>query len=759
MNPPNAPSRHPAIGAPVERVDARLKVTGQARYPDDEPVPHPAYAWLVTSTIARGRIASIDLGAARAVPGVLDVLTHENAASVKPLQMFSQGGTGATSIAPLSSPQVHHHGQIVAMVVAETFEAAREAAHRVGVRYAAETPAAGFDAPGATRETAAEASKQHRDPAVGDAERAYAGAEVRIEGRYATPTQHHNPIELFSTTCTFHGDELTIDEPSQFVYGLKNGVAESLGIDPARVHVRSRYVGGAFGSKGSVTPRTALVALAAQRVGRPVKLVMTRQQAYANTTYRAETRHRVRLGATRSGKLVAYLHEGEEVSSRPDSYFVAGTASTSRLYAYGAVATQVSVVHADRNTPGFMRSPPEVPYVFALETALDEMAVALAMDPVEFRRRNDTQRDPVTGKPYSSRSLMACYDEAARAFGWRQRIPRPGAMTDGDWLVGWGCATATYPTHIAPACARVRLMPDGRAEVEIAAHDVGTGTYTVVAQTVAAELGLAVEAVQVRMGDTRLPAAPVSGGSNVTASTTSVLLQACGAIRQRLFAAAVRRGPLAGSQAAGLQLRQGAIAAADGRQVPLQQAFEAAGIGRLEEYAEFVPPGKTAADVQKLYRGRSAIGGGSEGEKMMFAFGAEFVEVRIHRLTREIRVPRIVGAFAAGRIVNARTARSQLMGGMIWGIGSALHEATEVDPRTARYLNDDIAEYLVPVNADVPRVDVILVPETDTFVNPMGVKGIGELGNVGTAAALSNAVFHATGRRIRELPIRIEHLL
>jgi len=758
--PDAVPSPQANMGAPVPRIDARAKVTGAARYPADEPVPHLAYAVCVTSAIARGHVARLDTAAARAVPGVLDILSHENARHVKALKMFSQGGTGSTSIAPLSDTRIWHDGQIVALVVADSFEAAREAASLVEVGYAAETPSAGFDAPGTTTEAAASVSKKHKDPQVGQAEQAYAAAPVKVDARYATPTQHHNPMELFSTTCAWSGDELTIHEPSQFVYALKNGVAEQLGIDPAKVRVLSRYVGGAFGSKASVTPRTALVAEAARRLGRPVRLVLTRQQACGICTYRAETRHRVRLAAERDGRLRAYLHEGHEITSRPDAYFVGGNASSARMYAFGSVATRALVVHADRNTPGFMRSPPEVPYIYALETAMDELAVALAMDPVELRRRNDTQRDPITGKPYSSRSLMRCYDEAARAFGWSRRSPRPGSMQDGDWWVGWGCATATYPTHVAPATARVRLAADGRALVQLAAHDIGTGTYTVAAQTVAERLGLPLEAVQVEMGDSRLPAAPVSGGSNVTASTCAVLMQACDAVRARLFRAAVRPGgPLAGAQAETLELRGGRLLAPGGRGVALAEALGAAGAGTIEEYAEWLPPGKKAEDVQKLYKGGAGISGGTEGERLMFAFGAEFVEVRVHRRTREIRVPRIVGAFAAGRIVNPRTARSQLLGGMVWGIGSALHEATEVDPRHARYVNNDLAEYLIPVNADVPQVDVILVPETDAFVNPAGVKGLGELGNVGTAAALSNAVFHATGRRLRELPIRLDQLL
>ena len=755
-----APEPKANMGQPAPRYEARDKVTGIARYPSDEPVSNVVYAYLVTSAIAKGQIKSMDLTAARATHQVLDILTHENANEIKGAKFVNEGGIASTSIVPLSSTKIWHDGQIVAMVLAETYEAAREAAHNVKVNYAADKPSATFASPGTeTVEVAKIAKRKYEDPSVGDAHAAFAAAEVKVDAEYSTPTQHHNPMELFTTTCVWSNDELTIYEPSQFVYGLKNGVAEQLGVDPNKVRVISPYVGGAFGSKGTVTPRTAIVAIAARKLKRPVKLVMSRAQGYTVTTYRAETRHHVRLGASRDGKLSAYLHDGWEITSRPDAYYVAGNENSARMYAFGNVSTKAHIVHADRNTPGFMRSPPEVPYMYALEAAMDEMAEALNIDPVEFRRINDTMVDPITKKPYSSRSLMKCYDEASTAFGWAKRNPKPGSMKEGDWLIGWGCATATYPTNVAPATVRVRLYRNSQALVQLAAHDVGTGTYTVAGQITARELGLPVESVRVEMGDSALPPSPISGGSNVTASASSVIMQACAAIRSKLFAAATKQGPLAGLSADKFELKRGNIVSPDGKSAPLDVVLDAVGGGVIEEYAEWFGPGQSAKDVAGLYNGKIAITGGAQGEKLMYAFGAEFVEVRINALTREIRVPRLVGAFAAGHIVNPRTARSQLMGGLIWGIGSALHEQTEIDARHARYVNTDIAEYLVPVNADVPQIEVILVPEVDPFVNPAGVKGLGELGNVGTAAAISSAVYHATGKRIRDLPIRIEHLL
>jgi xanthine dehydrogenase YagR molybdenum-binding subunit len=753
-----APQPKENMGAPVPRYDARLKVTGESRYASDVPVANPAYAVLVTSAIAKGRLTSLNLDEAQALPGVLDILTYQNTSELKETKF---GERCSTSVQDLG-PQIFHAGQIIAVVLADSFEAASQAAESITATYSEEAPSATFGAQGLEIVDATTQSQQHKHlPQAGDADGAIAHAEVAIDVEYSTPTQHHNPIELFTTTAVWTGDQLTVYEPSQFVYGLKNAVAERLAIDPNNVRAVSDFVGGAFGSKGTMTPRTAMVALAAKRLNRPVKLVPTRAQGFTIATYRAETRHHIRLGARRDGRLVGYSHEGWEISSRPDPYVVAGVEDSAQLYAYGAVATKVNIVHADRNTPGYMRSPPVVPYIYALESAMDEMAAKLGMDPVEFRRVNDTTTSPVDGKPYSSRSLMQCYDQAANAFGWKGRNPTPLSMRDGDWLIGWGCATALYPTHVGPAAARVRLMHNGDVKVQTAAHEIGNGVYTILAQLAAERLGVNLSSVKVEVGDSRLPPAPVAGGSNTSASTCSAVLKTCDAIRAKLFhaAATANEGPLAGQSVGDLTLKDGQVIGANGATEKLEDIFGRMGIGSIEEYSEFVPDGLKPDAIAALYDGRVSLIGGSHGKKVMYAFGAEFVEVRVHALTREIRVPRIVGAFAAGRLMNTRTVHSQLMGGMIWGISSALHEATEIDTQYARYTNDNLADYYVPVNADIKQVEVILVPEVDHDVNPAGVKGLGELANVGTAAAVANAVYHATGIRIRDLPIRIEKLL
>jgi xanthine dehydrogenase YagR molybdenum-binding subunit len=725
------------IGSDIPRVDGRMKVTGAADYGADAVAANPAYGFLVTSRIARGRITALDDSETRTLPGVLEVFTYQNVGErVKPGKFFAAQGYMGTSVAPLSSEKVWHDGQIVALVVADTFEAARDGAHRLKIAYDEEQPAATFDSAGAETVAAKDASEHHEDPSVGDAETAYAAAAATIDASYSTPTQHHNPIELFSTTCAWNAAGLTIWESSQNVTGFKNGVAEQLGIDPETVRVVSPFIGGAFGSRGSLTQRTALVALAAKRLNRPVKLVVSRDQGFTTATYRAETRHRIRLGADRDGKLVSLSHEGWEVTSRPDPYMVAGTDATTRLYASPNVSSRVSIVHADRATPGFMRSPPELPYLFALESAMDELAVKLGMDPIELRRINDTMKEPIKGLPYTTRSLMRCFDAGAGEFGWARRDPKPGAMQDGDWLIGLGCAATMYPTAMAPAAARVTLSPTGTARVQTAAHDIGTGAYTVLTLTVAEKLGLPLEKIEVELGDSDFPPAPVAGGSNTTASVCNVVAKACDEIRTRIAhaATAAEDGPFAGHDAVRLIFANSAVRAPDGAEEPLERAIRRVSNGAIEAYAENIPHGVKPEAMSKLYRGQQTLAGGANlQDRIQFAFGAEFVELRVHKRTREVRCPRVVGAFAAGRIVSPRTAESQLSGGLIWGISSALHEATEIDTRAARYVNADLAEYLIPVNADIGEVKVIMLPEEDHAVNALGIKGRKSWASIRTA--------------------------
>jgi xanthine dehydrogenase YagR molybdenum-binding subunit len=743
------------IGKAATRIDGVAKVTGAAKFASDEPVVNPAYAYLVTSAIARGRISAFKLDAAQAVPGVLDILTYEN---VGKLVKEAPGPDGKPSTTLLENDKVWHAGQIIGIVVADTYEAAREAAHRVEVTYAVESPSATFDSPGI--ETEPHKPDKGPDPKTGDAASAYAEAPVQFEAHYATPTQHHNPIELFTTTCAWDGPKLAIYDPSQFMWGTKASAATRLGIEPDNVRAISRYIGGAFGSKGP-NPRTAWIAIAAKRVGRPVKLVPTRDQGFTIATYRAETRQSIKLGASADGKLVSLTHEGWEVTSRPSGYNVAGVETTARMYACPNIATAVNVVHADRSTPGYMRAPPETPYMFALESAMDELAHQLKMDPIELRRINDTQKDPVTGLPFTSRSLMACFDQAGAKFGWNQRAVEPGTRAEGEWLIGYGCATACYPSNLGPAAVRVALLPDGKANAALAGHEIGTGAYTTVAITVAQFLGLEVSDVTVQMGDSDLPPVMIAGGSNNAASATNVIAKACEEIRTRLAVAAVAspESVFHGRDPATLKLANKHLVDAQGRSESLSVATARTGY-RLEVYAENVPKGLAPTAIADMTKGKPAmLSGSGRKDATAFAFGAHFVEVRVHQRTRELRVARVVSAFAAGTIINPQTAHSQFMGGAIWGLSSALFEQTELDSAAARFVNTNLADYLVPVNADVPSIEVIMIPEHDVTVNPLGVKGIGEIGIVGMNAAVANAVFNATGKRVRELPIRADQLI
>jgi xanthine dehydrogenase YagR molybdenum-binding subunit len=742
------------LGKPIARIDGIAKVTGAARYASDEPVAHPAFAYLIISRIARGSIRGFDLSEARTVPGVIDIVTYENVGGGFDQAKGPDGGPTTTT---LEDNRIWHEGQIIGIVVAESYEAAREAAHRAKVSYAEETPSATFDSPGASMEP--HKIERGPDPKKGDAEDAYAKAPVKFEAQYATPAQHHNAIELFTITCEWRDGKLTIYEPTQFLWGTKATAAKQLKLEPDQVRAVARYIGGAFGSKGP-NPRTHWIARVARRVGRPLKLVPTRDQGFTIATFRAETRHQIKLGATAAGQLLSLSHEGWEVTSRPSGYNVSGVESTARMYACPNIQTAVNIVHADRNTPGYMRAPPETPYMFALESAIDELAHQLNLDPIELRRTNDTPTDPVEGIPFSSRSLMQCFDQAAAQFGWSKRSTVPGSVREGEWLVGYGCATACYPSNIGPAACRIALTADAKAVVSLAGHEIGTGAYTTVAIIAARALGLPTGNVTVHMGDSDLPPLMIAGGSNNAASASLVVAKACEQLRDRIAQAAAKdpHSPFHGADPAALQLRDLKLAGGDHYE-SLHAAIERTG-HRLEAYAENVPDGLPSTAVSEMMQGQpKMLSGSSRKDVTAYAFGAHFVELRIHNRTREVRVHRAVSAFAAGTIINATTAHSQFMGGVIWGLSSALHEETEIDATSARYVNNNLADYLIPVNADIPDIEIIMVPEADERVNVLGIKGIGEIGIVGMNAAVANAVFNATGKRIRSLPIRPEKLL
>ncbi|MGI4730679.1 MAG: xanthine dehydrogenase family protein molybdopterin-binding subunit [Janthinobacterium lividum] len=672
---------------------------------------------LVTSPMARGRIVRMDTSIALQGGGVLDILTYRNVGNaVAPIGHMMADGWANSTLRPLASPEIHYAGQIVAVVVAETLEQAQAAALAIRTGCEAAPHVGGLGDVGATSEPLAGLRKGFEDRHAGNFNAAIAQAAASVDARYTTPIQHHNPIELPTTTCVWHDGMLTVYEPTRFVGAARNGLAAQLGIDPAKVRVVAHFIGGHFGSKLALSQHTVLAAIAARRLQRPVQIAVSRRDGFTIANHRTETRHDIRLGADASGRFVALSHTAEMATSRFDTFAMEGTDVTTALYACANIASEERVARVDRNTPGPMRAPPEVPYLFALESAVDELAHAMRIDPIELRRRNDTLSDPVTGHPFTTRPLMRCFDAGAAAFGWAVRSPEPGVMRDGAWLIGHGCAAAARPAKIGAAIVRLTQTADGAVSVQTAHHEIGNGLYTLLAMTASERLGVPLARVQVELGDTALPAAGISGGSSTSTTLVNALALAC----RKLQAKPAR---------------------AD----------------RMVEVA-FTPPGAELSTIDELKKGHLKLVS-TPKDKLAWSFGAHFIEVAVHGETREVRVRRHVGAFAAGRILNPLTARSQMLGGMIWGQSAALLEATIVDPATGSYLNRDLAEYLVPTAADVGEMTAIMVEDPDAAVNAEGVKGLGEIGIIGVNAAMANAVFNATGTRIRNLPIRVEQLL
>ncbi len=703
-----------SLGDSIERADGRAKVTGAARYAAEIRAQNLAHGVIVGSTIAHGTLAAIDTSAALELPGVLAVLTPWNAP-----RLPKGGGAGFSPpsgrrVSALQDPEVHYNGQPIALVVAETLERAIEAAGLVRPAYRERAAAVDF-------RTALAGATPYPDKILGifepasrrgDVDAGLAAADVRIEAEYTTPIETHNPMEPHATVAEWRDGELTLHDSTQYVFGVRSFIAATFGIAASRVRVVCDFTGGAFGSKGSAWSHVVLAALAARESGRPVRVVLNRRQMFGPVGARPYTAQRLTVGATRDGTLTAIRHASVSSTSVFEDWLESSALVTRMLYVVPNLETRHDIVRLNVGTPTFNRAPGEATGTFALESALDELAIALDMDPVELRLRNYAAADPDDGRAWSSNSLRECYAAAAERFGWSQRDSRPGAMRDGTERIGWGMASATYPTIRQPASACVRALPGGEIIVQAATHELGTGTYTVMAQIAAAALGVGPDRVRVELGDTRLPENPISAGSMTVASTGSAVHEAALALRERLLA---RGGD------------------------SLEAALE-----RLDAAVEARADARPGAE-QRRYA--------------MHAFGAVFAEVRVDEDLGTVRATRIVGAYGVGRVLNLRTARSQLLGGIVYALGHALHEHTAIDTRTGRYLNADLAEYLLPVNADVREIDVLFVDEHDPHVNPLGAKGIGEIGATGVAAAIANAVHHASGVRVRDLPITLDRLL
>jgi xanthine dehydrogenase YagR molybdenum-binding subunit len=693
-----APAR--AVGAPIERLEAREKVTGRARYAYEIPVEGVAYAAVVPSTIAKGRIAGVDASEALALRGVLAVLWEDNAPPVSP-------DHGDWELAVLQTRDVAYRGQIVAAVVAESFELATQAARLVRVSYerAEHDVVLREDHP---RLYAPEKVNPAyaTDTEQGDPDAALHGAAVLHDATYRTPTFHNNAMEPHAALAFWTDGDLTIHDSSQGVAAARQTIARVLGLPPERVRVISEHVGGGFGSKGQPRPTAVLAALAASAVGRPVKVAATRREMFAFTGYRTPTIQRVRLGAGADGRLQAIVHDVAEQTSTVKEFAEQTAVVTRMMYAAPSRRTTHRVAALDVPTPSWMRAPGECPGMYALESAMDELAIACGLDPIELRVRNEPDVDPESGLPFSSRSLVACMREGARLFGWEGRDHRPGPHRAGRAYVGTGVAASTYPARRRAASATARATPDGRYEVRIAAADIGTGARTALTQIAADALDAELADVTVHIGDSDLPFAPVAGGSAGTASWGTAIVRACEALRERLA--------------------------------------EAGGTPPPEGLEAFVD---TSEEIE------------AQAQLSRHAYGAQFCEVHVDADTGEITVPRMLGVFGVGRVMNAKTARSQFIGGMTMGLSMALFEESVLDEAFGDYLNSDLAGYHIAACADVRDIEAVWVDEPDDQLNPMGSKGIGEIGIVGTAAAVANVVHHATGLRIRELPITPDKIL
>jgi xanthine dehydrogenase YagR molybdenum-binding subunit len=685
-----------AIGAPLDRIDGPQKVKGTAPYAYEHHVDNPLYLFAVRSEIARGRIVRIDASRAEDVPGVVIVVTHENAPRM--------ADTSDQEFATLQSDRVAYRGQYVGAVIAETYEVARHAASLVEISYEEEPHDSVLDPEGDDLYAPEIVNAGFpTDTDEGDFDRSFFSAAVRLDETYTTPTQHNNPMEPHTTVAVWEGGNLTLYESTQGAHPVGRMVARVFGLDRDRVRVVAPYVGGGFGSKGLPHANTMLAALAAQMVeGRPIKFALTRQQMFAGVGYRTPTVQRLRLAADGDGRLMAIGHDVIEQTSRFKEFAEQTAVVTRTMYATQSRHTTHRLAALDVPVPSWMRAPGEAPGMFALESAMDEMAIACDLDPIEFRVRNEPEIDAESGLPYSSRNLVTCLREGARRFGWEGRDPTPRARQDGRWLVGTGMASATYPVYRMPGSrATIRHEGDGKYAVEIGAADIGTGTWTALTQISADALEVGVEDVELRIGDTRLPYASVEGGSSGITVWGAAIFEAARVFRERHG-----DNPSEGDE---VQAR-----------TPDNP--------ETENYA-------------------------------MHAFGAYFVEARVDADTGEVRVPRMTGVFAVGNIINPKTARSQFIGGMAFGLSMALHEESLVDGRFGHVVNQDFAEYHIPTNADVGEMDVSWIDEDDPYVNPMGSKGIGEIGIVGSAAAIANAVYHATGVRVRDLPITPDKLL
>ncbi|TDE10583.1 xanthine dehydrogenase family protein molybdopterin-binding subunit [Dyadobacter psychrotolerans] len=700
-------------GTPVSRIDGILKVTGKADYSTDHPIKNPAYAVIFKSTIAAGKITDIDTSLAEKSPGVLSVITHKNAPKLN-----TKGGIRGGAM--LQSPDIYFYGQHIGVVVAETFEQARHAAHLVQVKY--EKKEGKLDFEKLAEDAVLPKDKEKADAKRGDAKKALEIADVKVEEIYSTPIEHHHPMEPHATIAEWQGENVILYNSSQIVNGAQSAAAATLNLKPENVRIVSPYIGGGFGSKGGQWGNLVLAAVAAKMVNRPVKLALTRQQMFNSVGLRQRNLQKVSLAATKDGKLTALAHEITTHAAMQDEFVEPCGDCSKIMYDSPNSLITYRVVAMNLILPTYTRGPGKSTGSFALESAMDELAFKLKMDPIEFRLKNEPERDPSNGKPWSSRTTVQCLKEGAKAFGWEKRKAEPGQNQQGNYLVGYGVSCGTYPAHQRPSSANVKLKRDGNnvtATIELAAADLGTGTYTILAQTAADALDLPINKINVKIGDSDFPPAAGSVGSVGATSYANVVNDACIKVTDELIARS-------------------------GKQFFVRPT--AAKLMISENVSEF----QTRADSKELE--------GAENYSS-HSFNANFAEVWVDISTGMVKVERFLAVTGAGKILNPKTARSQIIGGNTWGIGMALTEESLIDPRWGNFATRSLADYHVPSNLDIGTMEAIFIREEDKAGNKLGVKGIGEVGIVGVAAAIANAVFNATGKRVRQLPITPDKLL
>ena len=722
------------------RYDGRAKVTGKAKYAAEFPVKDLCYAYIVQSTVAKGTIASIDTAVTERASGVLAVLTPFNTPK---LNAGPPQPPARRNLTILQDTEVNYNGQPIAVVVAATQQQAMHGASLLRIKYNELPPQLDFKGRLGEARLPKNARNQP-DSHRGDLDAMMASAAVRVEETYSTPIQYHNPMEPHATIAWWEGEKLNLYDATQYISGVKQTMARVLNIPIDDVHVQCPYTGGGFGSKGSTWSHVVLAAMAAKKVQRPVKLALERPQMFGPVGARPRTVQKIRLGATSEGKLLAQQHDTVMHTSTLEDFLENSGVQTRMLYDSESNKTSHRLVDLNIGIATFMRAPGEATGTIALETAMDELAWKLKMDPVKLRLANYAERDPSDNKPWTSKHLRECYEQAATRFGWDKRAAEPGAMREGNKLIGWGMATATYPANRSAATAVVRIKPDGSAFVGCGTQDLGTGMYTIMAQTCADGLGLEPTQVEVKLGDSMLPKAPVSGGSQSTASVLPAVKEAATQAKLKLAELAINDAgsPLHGAKTDDIDLKGGRILmkSAPSKSETLVALIARNG-GKMIEAQGSAEPAEDHASMSA------------------HSFGAVFAEVAVDVDTKMVKVRRVVGTYDIGSLQNQKTGLNQLMGGVVWGVSSALQEDGHFDSVYGRIVNNNLGEYHVPVNADVGEIDVTVVGIPDLKLNPVGARGIGEIGITGVAAAIGNAVYHATGKRVREFPITLDKLM